>query len=173
VTPGEVAQMAVSQLAPGLPTIHSSPGTDELTGRRGTETFGLVGMPVWFWTEDLPGSTATATAGPFTVTATAELDHVSYDMGDGHVVNCFPLSDGAIGTPYVEGIEPSPTCGYDGYQKTSRKQPAMKYTITATATWDVAWTGADTGATTLTTQDAGHLPIGEAQALITSYGVSS
>ena len=176
VTPGEVAQMAVSQLEPGVPTIHSSMGTDEATGRVGTETFGLVGMPVWFWTENLQGGTATATAGPFTVTAVAELDHVSYDMGDGHVVNCFPLSNGVIGTPYVDGvngIEPSPTCGYEGYQKTSRKQPGMKYTITATATWDVTWTGADTGATTLTTNDVGHLPIGEAQALITSYGASS
>ena len=165
--------MAVSQLTPGLPTIHSSPGTDELTGRVGTETFGLVGMPVWFWTEDLAGSTATATAGPFTVTATAELDHVSYNMGDGHVVHCFPLSNGVIGTSYVDGIEPSPTCGYEGYQKTSRKQLNMKYTITAIATWNVTWTGADTGSTALTTEDVGHLPIGEAQAIITSYGASS
>lgn len=173
VTPGEVAEMAVSQLQPGAPIIHSSPGTDELTGRVGTETFGLVGMPVWFWTEDLDGATATATAGPFTVTAVAELDHVSYNMGDGQVVNCFPLSNGTVGTPYVSGIEPSRTCGYEGYQKTSRKQPNMKYTITATATWDVTWTGADTGSTALTTEDVGHLPIGEAQAIITSYGASS
>ncbi|PRY09896.1 hypothetical protein [Kineococcus rhizosphaerae] len=167
--------MAVSQLKPDVPTIYSSMGTDEMTGRKGTETFGLVGMPLWFWTQNLNGGTATAAAGPFTVTATAALDHISYDMGDGHVIRCTPMSNGNVGTPYTEanGIEPSPTCGYDGYQKTSRKQPGLKYTITATATWDVTWTGSDTGATTLTTQDVGHLPIGEAQALITGYGQSS
>jgi len=167
--------MAVSQLMPSVPVIHSSPGTDEETGRVGTETFGLVGMPIWLWSDGpLDGGTATATAGPFTVTAVAELDHVRYDMGDGKVVNCFPLSNRVVGTPYPgKGIEPSPTCGYDGYQKTSRKQPSMKYTVTSTAMWNVTWTGADVGATTLTTEDTGHVPIGEAQALITAYGASS
>lgn len=175
ITAAQVARMAVSRLAPDVPTVHASPGTDEETGRVGTETFGLVGMPIWLWSNGpLAGSTVTVTAGPFTVTAVAKLDHVRYDMGDGHVANCWPMSDGRVGTPYPgTGIEPSPTCGYEGYQKTSRKQPGMKYTITSTATWDVSWTGADTGATTLTTQDVGHFPIGEAQALITSYGASA
>jgi hypothetical protein len=173
VTPGEVAQMAVSQLDPGVPKVFTAPQTSEQTGR--TDTFGLVGMPVWMWTEQLEGGSATATAGPFTVTATAALARVSYDMGDGKTVTCTPNASGVVGTPYQEayGVKPSPTCGYAGYQKTSRNEGGNAYTVTATATWNVTWTGADTGSTTLTTEDSGTLPIGEAQAVVTSYGASS
>jgi hypothetical protein len=173
VTPGEVAQMAVSQLQPGVPKVFTAPQTSEQTGR--TDTFGLVGMPVWMWTEQLEGGSATATAGPFTVTATATLARVSYAMGDGKTVNCTPNANGAVGTPYQPGfgLKQSPTCGYDGYQQTSRDKAGKAYKVTATATWNVTWTGADTGATTLTTQDSGTLAMGEAQAIVTSYGASS
>ncbi|WP_461109539.1 hypothetical protein [Tessaracoccus terricola] len=72
-----------------------------------------------------------ASAGGYTVSATAQVTQVVWDMGNGDTVSC------GAGTPYPATVEedpPSPDCGYvytrDGH-----------YTISATSYWEVAWSG--------------------------------
>ena len=84
-------------------------------------------------------------------------------MGDGSKVVC-----GTRGTPFdvSMGFKDSPDCGYR-YQKTSARQPGQKYPVTATALWNVVWTGAYTASTTVTTSSTTQLAIGEYQVIVT------
>ncbi|GAA1860948.1 hypothetical protein [Myceligenerans crystallogenes] len=107
------------------------------------ESIGLVGLPIWLWVAnggDATGPlTSTANVGDWSVTATARLDRIEYDMGDGEVVTCH-----GPGTPYDEsyGNTPSPDCGYDaGYQTDGKK------TVTATQFFTVTWQGIGDGGT--------------------------
>jgi len=112
----------------------------------------FVNVPVWIWVTD-PGptttgpQTVTATAGGVSITATAKLERIEWAMGGGKVVTC----QGA-GTPFdpakVEGgslreMPASPTCGYK-YMRSSRCEPGKSFRVTATAFWNVHWTGGGT-----------------------------
>jgi len=129
---------------------------------------GLVGLPVWMWvdgqTEDTWGPiTRSASEGPVSVTATASVSSVIWDMGDGTKVTCT-----GPGTPYADhyGKQDSPTCGHR-YEKMSTAQPDGAYQVTATSHWVVEWTGGGQSGTIefeLTT-DALPIRIGEAQVL--------
>jgi hypothetical protein len=84
------------------------------------DSMGLVGLPVWLWTDPTPTTwgpnSASASAGGITVTATARVERVEWSMGDGTVVTCV-----SAGTPYDSsyGVErTSPDCGHR-YQTTS------------------------------------------------------
>jgi hypothetical protein len=79
----------------------------------------------------------TATLGGVTITATAKVSSILWNMGDGHTVAC-----GNAGTPFevAYGAVPSPTCGYK-YSQTSNNQAGGRYTITATSQWTVTWSG--------------------------------
>jgi len=158
VDPDQVAQMAVSQLAIEAPDIQLVPKVQ-------AGDFGLIGLPVWLWTppEQWEPISTTATVGGVSVTATAQLTRVDYDMGDGTVLHC-----DSPGLPYQAsfGDRDSPTCGHR-YQKTSAHEPNREYTITATSIYDVTWAGAATGATTLTGESNTQLPMGERQILVT------
>jgi hypothetical protein len=161
-TPGEVAQLAIDQMRLRAPQIGIVP-------EPGPDRVGLVGMPVWLWVAD-PGpetigpKTATASAGGITVTATAELFEITWDLGDGTTITC----DGP-GTPYKPsyGDEDSPDCGHR-YERTSADEPDQKYTVTATSDWVVTWTGAGQSGTirldglTQSTQ----ITVGELQVLV-------
>lgn len=101
---------------------------------------GLVGLPTWMWVANpTPATTGpitkTATAGGITVTLTAQLSHITWDMGDGTKVTC------GVGTPYADhfGKQDSPTCGHR-FEHTSADQPGGAYTVTARSYWDVNWT---------------------------------
>ena len=97
---------------------------------------GIIGLPVWLWVAN-PGPSVTgpitrsASAGGYTVTATARLERIAYNMGDGTTVVCR-----GPGTPYQDsyGRSPSPTCGH-----TYSRQGT--YTVTATSFWVVTWSG--------------------------------
>ncbi|MGY0234030.1 hypothetical protein [Longispora urticae] len=78
--------------------------------------------------------------------------------GDGSTVNC-----GGPGTAWTTAVGPSassPTCGHT-YTR------AGTYTLTATVTWDVSWTGGGTSGTVpaLTTTASLTLVVVESQAL--------
>lgn len=93
-SPGEVAQMAVKRMDLSAIRIGIAP-------KPGRDSVGLVGMPVWMWAASPDAHTvgparASASAGGVTVTATAQLEHVTWDMGDGTTVIC----KGA-GTPFA------------------------------------------------------------------------
>ncbi|SHN42714.1 hypothetical protein [Cryptosporangium aurantiacum] len=105
------------------------------------EGSGLVGLPVWLWTDVTPLTwgpyTATAAVPGLTVTATATATRITWNMGDGRQVVC-----DNPGTPYRPsyGNAASPDCGYR-YARSSRSQPGGTYTITGTTNWVVNWAG--------------------------------
>ena len=134
----------------------------------GPNRAGLVGLPVWMWvdspTDDTFGPiTASASEGSVSVSATASVSSIVWDMGDGTKVTCT-----GKGTPYADhyGKQDSPTCGHR-YAKMSTDQPDGAYQVTATSHWVVEWTGGGQSGTIefdLTT-DPLPIRIGEAQVL--------
>ena len=123
---------------------------------------GAVGVPVWLWTQPWAPQTATAAAGGVAVTVTAKMSSITWNMGDGHSITC-----NGPGTAFNEsmGFRDSPDCGYR-YQQPSRNMPGGKYPVTATATWNVQWTGAFQNATTVNTANTVQVAIGEYQSLV-------
>jgi hypothetical protein len=161
-TPREVAQIAIESMA--LKAIDIG-----ITPEPGPDSIGLVGMPVWMWAKD-PGSdtygpaTASASAGGITVTATARVHELTWDMGDGIEVVCR-----TAGTPYEAsfGKRESPDCGHV-YEESSAHQPGGRYTVTATSDWVITWSGAgQTGTIRLNGLSRSvEIAVGEAQVLV-------
>lgn len=124
---------------------------------------GLVGMPVWLWADSPDAQswgpiTRTASASGVTVTATAKVQRVRWQMGDGAVVVC-----GGKGSVYEDrfGKADSPTCGY-----TYRKQGT--YTVRAESQWSVAWSGMGaSGTIPVLLTDSTTITIGELQVITT------
>ena len=161
-TPRDVAQLAIKRM--GLRAIDIG-----IAPKPGPDSVGLVGMPVWMWAK-APNDhtygpmTASASAGGITVTATAKVLRITWDMGDGTTVTCR-----TAGTPYKAsyGQKRSPDCGHV-YMTSSADQPDKSYTVTATSDWVITWAGAGQtgtirlGGLTRSTQ----ITIGEAQVLV-------
>ncbi|WP_419707935.1 hypothetical protein [Promicromonospora sp. NFX87] len=126
-TPEQLARQAIEQMNFRAGEIAMAP-----------QGVSVVGFQTWLWVGD-PGE---STTGPIErsvggVTATGTLDRIVYDMGDGQTVTCQ-----GPGTPYKEsyGDADSPDCGHT-YTRTSRNQPGLAYTVTATSYWTVNWAG--------------------------------
>lgn len=161
-TPGQVAQRAIKRMNLTAINIGIAP-------KPGPNSIGLVGMPVWMWAanpsdHNVGPITSSASAGGMTVTATAKLLHVAWDMGDGSQIVCQ-----TAGTPYKPeyGRKDSPDCGYT-YKLSSTREPGRAYTVTATSSWVITWAGAgQTGTIRLDglTRSA-QIRIGEAQVLV-------
>ncbi|MEZ5112729.1 MAG: hypothetical protein R2693_04425 [Nocardioidaceae bacterium] len=161
-TPREVAQFAIEEMA--LRAIDIG-----ITPEPGEDSIGIVGMPVWMWAanpnEHTVGPiTESASAGGITVTATAKLQRITWDMGDGSTVKC---ASGGTAYKASYGDARSPDCGYV-YEKSSSKKPGGKYTVTATSDWVITWEGAGQTGTIrldgLTRTVA--IAVGEAQVLV-------
>jgi hypothetical protein len=126
-----------------------------------------VGVPIWMWVKNPTPLTYgpysdTATLGGVTITATAKVTSILWNMGDGKTVPC-----GSAGTEFkvAYGAVDSPTCGYR-YSTTSHDQPGGTYTITATSQWTVTWTGdGKTGTVPLTSASNSNVEINELQAV--------
>jgi hypothetical protein len=126
-----------------------------------------VGVPIWMWVKDrTPLSygpyTRTDTLGGTTITATARVTSILWNMGDGHTVAC---GDG--GTPYTagQGFASSPSCGYR-YATTSDSQPGGKFAVRATSQWEVTWTGGGAdGTVNLTSTSDSAVDINELQSV--------
>lgn len=110
------------------------------------DSLGVVGAPVWMWVTNESPSTwgpqeESASAGGITVTVTATVDDVVWDMGDGSSHTCTSTGD-----EYREayGVRHSPSCGHL-YEQTSSYEPDQAYTVSATTNWTVEWS-ASTGA---------------------------
>lgn len=131
VPPQVVAQQAVGKMTLLGPDIASPKAAGKYT----------VGVPMWMWVNQSATTygpnTASATAGGVTVTATAEVSKIVWQMGDGSSVTC-----NGPGTPYQasNGMAESPTCGHV-YSETSAGAPSGKYQVTATSTWTIDWQG--------------------------------
>lgn len=132
-------------------------------------SIGAVGAPVYMWTS--PGPTRfgpqvlTGSAGGVTITATAKVDRIVWDMGDGTQVTCR-----TPGTPYEDryGFNDSPDCGHR-YTQTSAGKPSNAYPISATSYWVVDWTGpgGSAGQITLDLVSRTNIVVGELQAVVT------
>ncbi|MET8380885.1 ATP/GTP-binding protein [Streptomyces microflavus] len=131
----------------------------------------VVGMPMWMHLDPSPNTfgpaEASATAGGVTVTATAKVTTVRWDMGDGTTITCH-----GPGTPYTadQGKNMSPDCGHR-YQRTASDKPDGRYRGTATATWSITWNApalGDAGDFTTTRETAWTARVGEVQVLNTN-----
>jgi hypothetical protein len=130
VDPAVLAQQAVDKMLLRGPEIGITPKPG------GT---GVVGMPVYLWTEKSAETygpnTASASAGGVTVTATAKVTKIVWEMGDGNTVTCT-----TAGTPYkaAYGKRPSPDCGHR-YSVPSSTTSSGRFHVTATSTWAIDW----------------------------------
>lgn len=123
---------------------------------------GVIGLPMYLWAEDAGLQTwgpytRTASAGGYSVTATAQVDRIEWDMGNGDVVECT-----TPGTPYDVsfGVEPSPDCGYT-------YAVAGEYELTATSFWVVEWSGmGQSGEITFDVSDSIIVNQGEIQVVV-------
>nr|WP_280883316.1 ATP/GTP-binding protein [Streptomyces pseudovenezuelae] len=127
-----------------------------------------VGVPMWMWVNQSATTygpqSASASAGGVTVTATAKVSRIVWQMGDGATVTCH-----GPGTVYraSAGMADSPTCGHM-YAKTSAAAAGGKYKLTATSTWTIDWEvtaggGGQTGQLAQTQQSQMQVAIGEVQ----------
>lgn len=151
-----VATLQMRPIAPGMTPLE--PGS-----------ISIVGVPTWMWAEN-PTS---ATTGPITRTAsvpglsltmTATMSGVTWDMGDGTLVEC--SGTGTKWSPEL-GTGDSPDCGH-----TYTKQG--NYTATATSHWSVAWQ-ASTGESGVITRDLSStatVRVGEVQVINSTGGRS-
>lgn len=152
-----LADEAIARLALAGPDIGLAPDPSKT---------GLVGLPVWMWTKVAPTTwgplSATASLPGISVTATARATRIVWSMGDGQEVTC----EGP-GTPYTrsEGQTTSPTCGYV-YSRSSAGEPDAAYTVTATTTWEIQWSGSSSGQVTQTRTSSVRVRIGELQVLV-------
>lgn len=136
-----------------------------ITPPEGPDTYTLLGIPTWMWVEQPDTRTwgpisRNATAGTVTVSATARVTKVVWDMGDGTVVSC------AKGAPYDPsfGAQRSPDCGH-AYAAPGR------YRVTATSYWEVDWSGAgQAGTITFTLARGASVWVREAHGLISQQG---
>ena len=161
-TPRDVAALAIDQMNLNAIDIGMAP-------EPGGDYVGIVGMPVWMWAQN-PGAhtygptTATASVGGITITATARVLKITWDMGDGTKVVCTKA-----GTPYKAnyGKKASPDCGHT-YVTSSDREAGDTFTVTATSDWVVAWQGAgQTGTIRLNgLQRSAQVAVGEAQVLV-------
>lgn len=144
------------------------PITIGIVPESGPNRVGLVGLPVWMWVHNATADTfgpitASASEGPVSVRATANVSNIIWNMDDGTTVTCT-----GRGTPYADryGKQDSPTCGHR-YTKTSTDRPDRAYQVTATSHWVVEWTGGGQSGTIEFDLTTDQLPIriGEAQVL--------
>jgi hypothetical protein len=124
-TPGEVGQLAVSELDLAAPIVSMAPSGGKA----------IVNLESWLWIDPAqwPPTSATATAGGITATATATPQYVVWDMGDGNSMNC--NGPGVAYNTSIPDQDQSTTCGYT-YQETSASGP---FRITAAIEYDVTW----------------------------------
>ncbi|MGW0436479.1 hypothetical protein ACWDV4_28510 [Micromonospora sp. NPDC003197] len=131
--PAELARRALASITLRQPTVGIAPNKGP----------GLVGLPVWLWTDPGPQTwgpqRASASAPGLTVRIEARVEKIVWTMGNGsRPITC--TNPGVVYNPVLHR-DTTPTCGYAGYPRSSRSQPGGTYKITATTTWRVTWTG--------------------------------
>lgn len=131
--PEVLIQQATAQMQLAPITI----GTYPRTLAHGEDERGVVNYNMWMWVEDPTANTwgpisRTVTLGGYSLTATARVTGVTWDMGNGDIVECKKGSKWTKNR-FNQNRE-SPTCGYV-YPATG------EYPITATSHWQITWNG--------------------------------
>jgi len=124
-------------------------------------SIGIIGMPTWMWVDNptqttIGPVTSSASLRGYTVTATARVARIVWNMGDGSTVTCT-----GPGTPYADsyGKQSSPTCGH------TYTRPGS-YAVSATSYWQVTWTGiGQTGMIPIDFTSTAAITMGEVQVL--------
>ncbi|MFI1169176.1 ATP/GTP-binding protein [Streptomyces sp. NPDC020801] len=156
VDPRVLAQQAVDKMLLKGPDIASPRAGGKYT----------VGVPVWLWVNKSATTygpnQASASAGGITVTATARVSKIVWQLGDGSTVTCT-----GPGTPYQasDGMAESPTCGH---RYTITSAAGGTFQLTATSTWAIDWQvngGGETGQLTEVRQSQVQVAVGELQAV--------
>ncbi|MFD7283653.1 ATP/GTP-binding protein [Streptomyces sp. NPDC059862] len=158
VDPEALALQAVKKMTLRGPDIASPKAAGKYT----------VGVPLWMWVNQSATTygpqSASASAGGVTVTATAKVSKIVWQMGDGTTVTC-----NGPGTVYraSAGMAESPTCGHV-YTTTSAGAPSGTYQVNATSTWSIDWQvtaggGGQTGQLTEIQTSQMQVAIGEVQ----------
>ena len=161
VDPVSLAEKAVERMELAAPKIGMTPMS------AGAPL--LVGMDAWLWIDNAGSRgfgpiTRTATAGPTSVTATAEVAKVVWDMGDGTRITC--RSAGIPWSP-AKGTGASPSCGHR-YLTPSTQRDDGTFKVRATTYWQVDWSGAgQSGRITFTMSGERQQPVTEVQVLQT------
>ena len=161
VDPVSLAEKAVERMELAAPEIGMTPMS------AGAPL--LVGMDAWLWVDNAGPRgfgpiTRTATAGPTSVTATAEVAKVVWDMGDGTRITC--RSAGIPWSP-AKGTGASPSCGHR-YLTPSTQRDDGTFKVRATTYWQVDWSGAgQSGRITFTMSGERQQPVTEVQVLQT------
>lgn len=153
--PEELARAAVETM--NLRAINVGIVPEPVPGR-----VGIIGLPTYMWVESPTASTwgpitRTATSGPWSVTATAHVDWIDWDMGDGTIVTCT-----TVGTPYADAYQdqPSPDCGHTYTEDGD-------YTVTATSYWVIEWSGlGQSGTINMDFADSAAITMGEVQVIV-------
>ena len=158
ITAGQAGAIAVARLQ--LPTIAPGIGPSPELNRW---NMAAVGYPLWLWAD---GPTRVGpisdSVGGLSVSLDAEVNGLTFRMGDGHSVTC--SGSGQQWTTAVEPGAKSPSCGYS-YTKPSL--PDGKYTVSAIANWAVTWTSnGQSGVINVPAVDTTELPVGELQVLV-------
>ena len=162
LTPEQAAEIVVAGM--GLSAVDIG-----IVPEPGPASVGLVGLPVWMWAQRTPNTwgplTRTANAGGVTITATARVNQVVWDMGDGDKVTCT-----TPGTVYSDeyGDRMSPDCGHR-YTETSVGLPGDAYPVSATSSWIVDWNGGGrSGQISVELSAQTQIQVGELQVLVHS-----
>jgi hypothetical protein len=155
VTPEQLAQVARARLRVPRVEVELNPATSS-----------MVNVPVWL---ALSGGwdtrAATASVPGLSVTATATPSKVRWEMGNGTSRTC--SGPGSVYRPGVDDpYASSPTCGYTYTEPVGE---GVRYTVRATVTYAITWSGGGQSGTLadLTGSGATALTVGEAQAVVT------
>lgn len=150
-----LATQLVVELQLPKPVVHLGPDPAKNEWKQA-----FVGVPYWFWTDDPATQSATVTRNGIALTLTAQRGPLQLTTGDGVTLTCAATTlqaEAQIG-------QASPTCGHT-YQQPS--YPGA-YTLTATRTWSVQWSGAGyTGTIPASTTASQQQVVGELQSVRT------
>jgi hypothetical protein len=127
-SPAQLAATAIGMLRLAKAEVHTAPAAPAPT---------YVGVQNWLWIPQAQWTTLSksVTAGPTTVTVTAEPEEVSWDVGP-TTITC-----NGTGQPWTRGMTDAATtdCGYT-YTQDSASQKDGTFPITAVIKYHVAWT---------------------------------
>jgi hypothetical protein len=129
-----LAQQAVRRLRLPAPAIRVNP---LITVDSPGPPAQLVHVPTWLWVDSGSWGTrrATATAGGLSVTATAQPARVEWSTGDGGAETC-----AGPGTPWKPGSDASKASSCS-HTYVTPSPPGGAYTLRATVTWEISWSG--------------------------------
>ena len=127
------------------------------------QRMGFVGWNVWLWAaadsdRQWGPVSASQSEGGVSVSLTARVTSMTWDMGNGDTVSCGKGTAWTLAATGGKNVA-SPTCGYV-YEADGR------YTVRGSSTWEVAWSGGgQLGTIPLTLSREAEVIVGELQAV--------